>query len=425
MLLKVSFSNHRSFRGPSELSMVPANLKEDGSHVLEDGNHRALPSSIIYGANASGKSNVIDAIRYITTVVRNSHIRWEPDRPVVRFPFKLHRNSVEEPSVFSLDFVIDGVYYQFGFETDGKVFVGEWMHAYPNRVRQVWYDRKFQDVKIGKFLKGNVSAVQSVMRPNSLFLSAAAQNNNEQLSQAYRFISSITFAGDLFAPGKEIRIDIKKIGNILEFLKYADVGIVDAKVETSEAPDEVKEIYQSIKSVFDKRVKRKFDVELKELSTVETISFGHVASEGEIVYLDLGEESSGTVRLANLLAPILSVLEGGGVLLIDEIDASLHTLLALKIIEIFGDEKLNPNGAQLIAATHDTNILCSGLLRRDQIWFVEKDEFGSSSLYPLTDFSIRRTDNLEKGYLEGRFGAIPFLGSIRAMRDKIGEGDHV
>ena len=431
MLLRVEFRNHRSFRDEASLSLVSSNLKEDVTGTFLHSGIGILPLCVIYGANASGKSNVIDVLKYIKHVVKNSHARWEPDEGVTHFPFKLEKDYIIGESRYSIDFVVDGVLYQFGFELNKKSFVSEWLYAYPKKLKQVWYERRGQEFKFGKSLKGNVSTIQSITRGNSLFLSAGAQNNNAQLLPIHAFLSSIQFSGDLFVPGNSLHMGLGSVKKILQFLKFADTGIVDAKVEVSEAPDDVKEVLLTIKEAIETKNRRKpgqkgrteFLLSGPGFESVETVSFGHQGEGGDTVYLDLHEESSGTIRLANLLAPILRVLEDGGVLVVDELDASLHTLLALKIIEMFNSTELNTKGAQLIAATHDTNMLCSPILRRDQIWFVEKDKSGASSLYPLTDFSVRRADNLEKGYLEGRFGAVPFLGSIRAIREKLSNGE--
>ena len=141
------------------------------------------------------------------------------------------------------------------------------------------------------------------------------------------------------------------------------------------------------------------------------ISLGHQAA-ADIQFLDIKRESAGTLRLLVLLKPIFEALDNGFLVVIDELDASLHTYLAEQIVALFNSKKTNPKGAQLIATTHDTNLLCADYLRRDQVWFVEKDRNGASTLYPLTDIRTRAADNLEKGYLQGRFGAVPFRGPI-------------
>ncbi|OBP73266.1 hypothetical protein BAE42_14135 [Mesorhizobium loti] len=146
-----------------------------------------------------------------------------------------------------------------------------------------------------------------------------------------------------------------------------------------------------------------------------------MASGGKQVFFNLDKESAGTRRLLALLAPIFAALDHGGLIVIDEIDASLHTRACEAILALFSSTEFNANGAQLIATTHDTNILSSNLLRRDQIWFCEKGDTGETALFPLTDLRTRATDNIEKGYLQGRFGAIPFAGSpsqlLKTLRD--------
>lgn len=422
MLLRFCFTNHRSFRDEICLSLVPAKLKESNEFNLqiEGTKYSALPACILYGANASGKSNVIDALKYICHVVRNSHARWDPADGVDRAPFKLDQDSASRASEFVVDFTVDGVLYQFGFSADDVQITSEWLFCYPRGSRQLWYERENQSFKFGKYLKGNISIIRDITRKNSLFLSAAAQNNNEQLALISDFFRNIRFAGEIFSPGNRIQVSAESIGKIVEFMRIADLGIVDACLEKEDVPKEVKELFESIQTVIDQKEKDKKEKRtVMNISDFETISFAHKATGKESVFLNLSEESDGTVRLANLLAPILRVLETGGVLAIDELDASLHPILSARIFEIFNSPELNINGAQLIAATHDTNLLCHDAVRRDQIWFVEKDEGGCSEIYPLIEFSTRRTDNLEKGYLEGRYGAIPFLGSVKGIRAKI------
>jgi AAA15 family ATPase/GTPase len=246
-------------------------------------------------------------------------------------------------------------------------------------------------------MPGENKVIEGLVRPNSLFLSAAAQNNHERLLPVYRW-----FAEALMFREKADRTVSQRLTAILlkdpeskrvivNLLRNADVGITDVNVKEPDA----KTLALFVESLGASGERDNFEIQ-------------HLSGE-TVARLPLSQESEGTVVYLSLLGWIILALKSGGVLCIDELDASLHPLLALRLVEIFNNQAANPNSAQLIFNTHDTNLLGGGHLRRDQIWFTEKDGSGSSQLYPLTDFKPRAGENLQNGYLQGRYGAIPFL----------------
>ena len=256
------------------------------------------------------------------------------------------------------------------------------------------------------------------MRKNSLFLSVAAQNAHDQLTPIFRSFADVSFkigtGSGTLAALQEFR-EGQCDGRIIEFLKNADTGIVAHRFEELPKDATTEPFAAELHALIKKHVP---DLEKMppNLFGTKRLSLGHVGPEGRTVFFDLNNESSGTLRLLSLLKTIFSALDRGTVVVIDELDASLHTYLAEDIILLFNNKKTNPNGAQLIATTHDTNLLSAKLMRRDQIWFTEKDISGATALYPLTDIRTRNTDNIERGYLEGRFGAVPFRGSHQGTR---------
>jgi AAA15 family ATPase/GTPase len=193
------------------------------------------------------------------------------------------------------------------------------------------------------------------------------------------------------------------------FLKCADTGIVDAKLEELELTGKSKQFADSLRKVFQDNLGDS-EISMEFETSSRSLTLGHSTSSGETVYLPFFDESRGTARLFDLIVDVYEVLDDGGVFVVDELDNSLHTVLASELVRLFGSPVHNKSGAQLIFTTHDTNLMRHDLFRRDQIWLCEKDRSGATCIYPLTDISVRRTDNIEKGYLQGRFGAVPFWG---------------
>jgi hypothetical protein len=394
MLIRFRASNFRSLRDEVELSMV-ASSEDDPASVVpcEALGLSLLRVAAIYGANAAGKSNVLAAMAFMSEAVRDSRRVWKPEGPIPCQPFLLDQN--EDPSFFEADFFLEGVRYRYGFRLDSQSILGEWLYAYPSRRSQRWFSRE-EDAAFtfGKQLKGHHRAIEPLTRKNTLFLSVAAENNHPALSPIYTWL-----ARNLHMTNRELyrTLTIWTLGKgrdedfqarLLHFLTQADLGIVGWDISRREPG------------------RREFpEIELRHRS----------GSEAQEISIPFREESQGTQAWFTLGAMLLRTLDSGAVLTVDELDASLHPHLALEVVRIFQDPARNPRNAQLIFNTHDTNLLRS--LRRDQIWFVEKDEGGATHLYPLTDFKPRKGENLERGYLQGRYGAIPFLGDLPSATD--------
>jgi uncharacterized protein len=420
MLLRFRFANFRSFKDQQELSMIAGSYANNESNlILLDGlGLRAVKVAAIYGANASGKSNVLRAMGFMESAVRLSHRSWEPEAPVPFEPFLLDKDSRTTPSSFETDFVIADVRYQYGFRLTDKGISEEWLFAYPKGKRQTWFTRdasRKQQFQFGKALLGENKAVEAVTRKNSLFLSAAAQNNHELLSPLYRwFVRYVHLATLDNRPSRtNYTADMLELQPVRELLvallRDADLGIVGADLRRVEYSAKEKEVLEALsKSVGAAR---------DNLGTKSIVSLRHLATDVPLgIALPLDEESYGTQAFFALCGPVLDALAAGQTLLVDELDASLHTRLAMHIVNMFNTPELNKSNAQLIFNTHDTNLLTQDVLRRDQVWFTEKDEHGATHLYPLTDFHARKQENLERGYLQGRYGAVPFIDAHDFMK---------
>ncbi len=413
MLLEFRVQNHRSLREEQALSFEPSK----GASIQREVSPAALSVLAIYGANASGKSNVLAALGYMQHAVTYSHRMWEPEEGVPRDPFAW--SDSRRTSLYEATFLINGVRYQYGFVADDERFKEEWLFAWPKGRKQTWFTRDDDKFEFGEHLKGENKVVQQVTRPNALFLSAAVQHSHEQLQPIYhwfrrivgvnvlrrgqgrfvggapsehwlrRLLSSRTDTGQLslLSDDEETTLDMFR-----RLLKAADVGITDLKlVEDSESDDPV-------------RARSRSRVLMKH------------KSDNKDAWLPLEEESNGTRTLVHFAPPILQTLRRGGLLFVDELEASLHPLLAAHIVKQFSNLETNPNNAQLLFTTHDTNLLGatlgSPLLTRDQVWLTEKNSEGATCLYALADYKPRNAENLERGYLQGRYGAIPFLGDL-------------
>jgi AAA15 family ATPase/GTPase len=403
MLIRFRVSNFRSLRDEQELSMVAA--FRDGRKDLVRADSLGmdlLRVAGVYGANAAGKSNVLDALRFMRDAVVESHRTWEPKGLIPREPFRLDPVHQEKESLFEVDILLEGERYQYGFELDSRRILREWLYAFPNKRRQVWFTRDVEAGKtfhFGKQLRGNNRAIEKITRENSLFLSAAAQNAHEVLEKIYSWFLRI-FIGDVdsreYWTLETTRILEKRHREILDLLRLADLGIVDVGIT-----DPVRREWRN----------RRVDNDWAEGAN-KVLEFKHQSASGPVA-LTLGDQSRGTQAWFSLVGAILEALDTGGLLCLDEIDASLHSLLTVQLIRFFQDTQRNQKNAQLIFNTHDTvllgSLLAEPVLRRDQIWFVEKDKEGASSVYPLSDFKPRKFENIERGYIQGRYGAIPFI----------------
>jgi len=413
MLIRIKVRNFRSFRDEQEFTLEATALKGSPDPIIETPVtlHGVLRATAIYGANASGKTNLLRALVFMRNAVESSQTKWDPEAKIANQPFALDA-AKQEPSLFEVDFVLDGVLYQYGFELDSERIIQEWLYAYPAKKRQIWFQRK-DSFQFGRNLPGENQTIANLTRKNSLFLSAAAQNNHEALMPIYRWFLSIRYVG---ASRDQLRNTTARLcedpdfrQRLLKLISAVDMGVIGLDAKEEELDAEAKEVAEKMKSLFPS---------LQFPPKTTRVALLHQASErSDGIPLLFREESHGTQTYFSLLGPVIQTILSGGILCIDELEASLHPLLAMEVVRFFNGRERNLRGAQLIFNTHDTNLLTKDLLRRDQVWFTEKDVAGCSHLYRLTDFKPRKNENLQSGYLEGRYGALPVIGAVDFLGD--------
>ena len=421
MLIEFRVKNFRSLRDEQVLSLVASSDKAlQDSNTLPTGVAAApllLRSAVIYGANAGGKSNLIKALQYMRGVVLESASVIQPGQSFSVQPFQLDASSAGQPSIFEVTFLLGKVRYQYGFAMTAQRIISEHLLVYKTAKPQRWFTRHF-DADTGKdiytyssSLKGAKSLWESATRPNALFLSMAVQLNSAALRPVFDwFAHHLVIFNEQSALNPQLTIQMLQQADgrkeICDFMSAADISIANIDVETRKVPGHAVH--------FDLTAGRT-EVRTEEVEE-HRLRFHHVTDQGQAVF-ELADESSGTRSLLFLAAPVLNILNQGLTLVIDELDTSLHTLLVRALVRLFHRADTNSGGAQLIFTTHDTSLLdAPDLLRRDQVWFVEKDPDQASSLVALAEFSPRKHEALERGYLMGRYGGIPFLSSSLGLK---------
>lgn len=411
MLIEFRVANHRSILDEQALVMRAAGGGADPDDPTPRlvGRERLLPVAAIYGANGSGKSNMLNALAYMASAVIDSHARWDPLGGVPRDPFAWGRGRTE-PSLFEVTIALEGGRAQYGFVVDDQRVLEEWLFVWPKSRRQRWFERDTDGVLYGERFTDSQSIGSPYARPNSLLLSAAVQNGSTQLAPIYRWFRSLRTdcpinvgSADLGSSVRHVRrmvsdmshaasVDPKdedKLRQVADLLNVADTGILDLRVEAA-APREPKGPRQ--------------------------LRFWALHAGAPDAWLPLEQESDGTQALFHLGLVMLPALRDGGVVVLDELGHGLHPLLASQLVQRFNDPATNPKGAQLLFSTHDTALLHGEddrpSLRRDQIWLAEKDQQGATTLTPLSRYKPRSGENLAKGYLRGRFGGVPYLGGV-------------
>ena len=427
MLIEFKVSNFMSIKEEQTFSLVASKNKElMDSHTFdvplgEQASIKLLRSAAIYGPNAAGKTNLVRALRVMDTIVRTSALEKSRGDTLPVVPFKLHRESRHAPSTFEVMFLVDGIRYRYGFSATEERIITEWLHVFPKNRIQRWFERTWNvseqkhDWAFGTFLTGEKALWQKSTRENALFLSTAVQLNSQQLQPVYDWFNNTfhysdnsdilgsepIFSASFCAEGGDKR-------KILKLLNEADLGIDDLRV-TKERFNPKNHLPQdmsdNVKQVIIK------EMEGKELYTTITV---HQSAEGETIEFDLEEESDGTRKIYALAGPFLDSLERGHVVFIDELPDNLHPALVKFLVGLFNNKRTNPGNAQLIFTTHETHILNQTVLRRDQIWFCEKDSSRATKVFPLTDFRPRKMrENLEAAYLSGRYGALPYVPELQ------------
>jgi len=410
MLISFSVENFLSIKEKITFTMEATKYKSDNliQNAVKIEQIELLKSAVIFGPNGSGKSNLIIAMRKMRDIVENS---LKNDNII---PFKFDTVYTDKPTTFKVCFLYKNIIYRYGFSVKNGIVVEEWLYYKKNKPRareSQYFQRNYQEFKnFGDFKKeADLIKKENKTREDKLYLNVVAEFNGEisrNVLNWFSIFNSFSSIHSNLAPYtfEKIRKEKQK-ERIIDFLRSADFGIVDLQ-EKSLSIDELEEKLKNDNVPLDLIEEIKKDGGLKSIET-----YHHKYENKKFVGLEplsIGSESDGTKKLFELSGAIIEALDNGEILIIDELDNSFHTKMTEAIIKLFNSEK-NIHNAQLIFASHDTNILTQKLFRRDQIWFTEKDIYGATHLYSLIDFGTRKDTSLEKNYLEGKYGSIPAI----------------
>lgn len=464
MLTSFRVANHRSIRDEQELLFMPA----------YDKGRQVVPVTALFGANASGKSNLLDGLRFMQDAVRASYARWEAGAGVPRTPFRLDK-ALSEPSLYSVEIIVDEVRYTYGFTVDSDRVLEEWLYTYPHRRRRVVFERDGDSIQLGSTIpdqRSRTDVLSALTRTNSLLLTVCAQANQQEVMPVYEwFRTGLGFADDrdndavLARITQKLATDNPARSTLVQLVRAADLGIMDIRVERARmdvlaerlaaaqarhaeanmastqadrnlraAEREAKRspsqsTRDRVESAWEAARAREMDAQMaaetsfrieREIRALQNRSDLVFLHGDDMVPLTLNEQSDGTRAWMNLAIGAMDSLEQGGVFVVDEVDASLHPALTAQLVDLFQNPSSNSRAAQLLFTTHDTSLLGTSLgediLQRDQIWFVEKDEKGRTKAYPLTDFYPRKQENTQRRYLGGSYGAVPFLSGSQFLQ---------
>ena len=418
MLVSFTIKNFRSFKFERTFSLKASSITEHKASVKVLDKYKLLPLAILYGANSSGKSNLIKALKLMNKMVLDS-VKLN-DTDILPFsPFALDEISEKQPTFFEIQFIKNNCLYRYGFEYNAKEIISEWLYekCFGEKEYNLFIrSHDLIDVSEKRYKEG--MGKEGLTNSNRLFLSLVAQLKGEKSRLVMDWFNNFNVLSGLHGEGYAgftlgmFYEGLKGVDEATEFFRKLQLGFKHFEVKKSELPKDVLE-----------RIPMEIKDKLKEGKVVDALTSHDVFDEsglviGEKVFDEDEMESEGTKKVIELSGPIFDTLNEGKVLVVDELDAKLHPLLTRNIVLLFMDPEKNKNNAQLVFATHDTNLLDLKLIRRDQIWFTEKDTCDSTDLYSLVEFkdnngnTVRNDKNIAKDYIAGRYGAIPFIGRM-------------
>ena len=404
MLLEFMCSNHKSIKDKIVFSALAGSDNTNDDMTEKIAGVKVLKSAVIYGANGSGKSNFIDAISFVKNLVVNS-ITHQPGQGIRQIPHKL--SGLGSESTYQVQFVIKGIRYVFGFSLKNLLVSEEYLYYFPNGRQAKIFDRKDEKFTVGSKFRGKFSSCKDVLKPNRLLLSCAANFTAvEEVADAFSF-----FNNELVVYGAEnqdnwmnyslyqINSNEKMKRVVLSLMQDLGMGVKDIKVSIDQKKMESIELPPFLTDEFKNMLLQ---------TKVDAITAKVVYEKFETDLLQ--DESTGVRKLFALLCPMIDILINGKVLLCDELEASLHEALVYELVKLFMTIKTD-KFAQIIFTTHETGLLNLDLFRRDQIWFTEMEGTDrSTDLYSLAEIkNVRKDDNFGKGYITGKYGAIPML----------------
>lgn len=425
MLIEFRTANCLSFKDMAEFSMLASNDKTNGdNNTFLVNNRRILKSAAVYGANGSGKTNFVQAIDFMRNLVLE-------EAPIRNCAYKLDRTMKDEPTFFEIIFMKDNIRYRYGFEIDRKSVLSEWLFYVPTTREASLFIREKQNITIGRsFREGRI--LSDSIKKDKLFLSFVAQLNGASITQSiiewFEDMSVMSGLDSDLSNTTDMLLEEGKSGKkrkkqVLDILNRFDAQIEDIAIEERyfvpiaipadlEISDQARAFIASVNALFEKEgggkkmpprviIYRKTYEDGKELGIEE---------------FDLRQqESDGTKKLFALAGSLVQSLETGKTIVVDELESKLHPLVTKEIVKLFNSKISNKKNAQLIFTTHDTNLLQGNHFRRDQIWFTEKDKYGSSHLYSLLEYKPRKDASFQKDYINGRYGAIPYIGDFNSL----------
>ena len=420
MLVNFTVKNYRSFKEERTFSMEASSIEEHEGSVIKAGNQRLLPLTIIYGANSSGKSNLIMALGVMRHVVKES-VRLNESDPLLYDPFALDEISRSAPTLFEAQFIQGENRYRYGFEYTKKEIVSEWL--YENRLGEEEVElfvRSKNVIEVSEKAFPEGRGKEDLTNANRLFLSLVAQLKGEKSNVVMACVGECNMVSGIETERYEnftFEMFMEHLNGADEaqtFFKELQLGFNSFSVKKTDITTEKLASLPELK-------RQQVEKEMSTHTFVEAITTHNIYNEdGQVLreddfYSD-DMESDGTKKVIELSGPIFDTLINGKTLIVDELDAKLHPLLTRNIVLLFMDPERNKHGAQLIFATHDTNLLDLSVLRRDQIWFAEKDKVESTDIYSLVEFEEdgqeepNNKHDIERDYIRGRYGAIPFIG---------------
>lgn len=421
MLLEFRVKNFLSIKDEVCLDLKATNITDFAdTNVIQTERYNVLKGAVIYGANSSGKSNLIKAMSTMRRIVFQSFEKSSTSDLNIQ-PFLLDTISENEPSFFEVTFLLNAVKYRYGFELTNSEVKAEWLMETKKIAEKYLFVREKDGIDVNPQYK-EAKDLEEKTRGNALFLAVIDQFNGKLAGQIIMWFNNfITISGLSHEGYKAVTFEMlekKESKHLLQsFYNDLDLGFDNVEIKkkdfnTNDIPDDMPE------SIVKQLVS---DLEGKKIVDVKTLHKKRNPLDNSFTDVEFdmrSQESSGTNKVFNISGPIFDVLTDGGILVIDELDASLHPLITLSITRLFNSREQNPKSAQLIFSTHDTNLFSYGKFRRDQIYFIEKDRNFSSDLYSLVEYkgdggiTVRKDRKFEKDYIQGKYGAIPFVGNV-------------
>ncbi len=425
MLIEFSVANYRSIKELQTISFLAGKIKSKFPEVDENNTFQAtakyhlLKSIVLYGANASGKSNLLKAFSRMLNFINNS----VKDENTLQKLFKdeqfaLDSNFSDKPSYFQIIFLLEGIPYRYGFEANGEKVYSEWLFYTPKSEEVELFTREDLNVKVSAkhYKEGHEKKNTDLYNSTSLFFTVVASykgiNKSHHIKEYFKNILIISGLNDSGLKQRAISYleDTNYRDKIIKILEVADTGIKDIKkIEINKDnipisfPDEIRELIQGGK------FKTQFAL----------TSRNAIDQNGNSIFKEFlleKDESDGTRKLFSYSALLIDTIQSAKIIVIDEFDARFHPLITRKILDFFNSKETNIHNSQILIATHDISLLKADILRRDQIYFAEKDSTQATRYYSLVDFKgIRNDASFDKDYIQGRYGAIPFLGNFEAF----------